>query len=580
MTDRPAPRAQNDRTDALRQGVRPRTAAAPWGRRLALSGLLVVLLLLAACSGGKPASTPPGHTSPIAPPATAAAASSAGPGTPEGSLSTAPTSVTASIPTGSATASSPASAASAGSISATSTAAPSATSAPTAVVPDATPPVKIAAGTWGQVNTLGGCLKVRLSFEQDSQAIDCLPYKLLVFVDSVQTVQGQDVVHLAGRGYTYPEGLTPVTNPAENLLPFVSRPHDLGTVAYTAPDGNVWTIAGDGSGARQITGTGGAQSAGAYYSGLAWSHDGQKLLLSADTDAGRLLQVYDQGSGLHTVYSAANANGLYVGAASWSADSFHLLAAAYDTPGNPCDRPLNSYTLRLLDTSGGAPSDLFSGTVQGFVASIAPSPDGRYIALLMGTACDAVSFDLCLLSLQADPAYAVKAGQLRCPRGAKAGMVAWSPDGKLLAFTSRLQGRDDESQLAVGLPMNVLEPRGATYYPLAWPLRVDRNIIGAVWEPDSRTLRIEEEVPRGLADVELPDRIVRRITADGSRAPLTEAAGDRLLDVRPSLTPASVHGEYALATGATGELWVIQLGQQDARWQLTNVAAGVFAWNQ
>ncbi|HZQ34711.1 MAG TPA: hypothetical protein VFD32_02180, partial [Dehalococcoidia bacterium] len=355
----------------------------------------------------------------------------------------------------------------AASTSAAAAGSPRATPQPTPLVADATPPAKIAPGTWGQVNTLGGCLKVRLSFEQDSQAIDCLPYKLLVFVDSVQTVQGQEVVHLAGRGYTYPEGLTPVTNPAETLLPFADRPHNLGTVAYTAPDGNVWTIAGDGSGARQITGTGGVQNAGAYYSGLAWSHDGKKLLLSADTDTGRLLQVYDAASGLRTIYSAANANGVYVGAASWSADSFHLLVAAYDTAGNACARPSNSYTLRLLDTAGGASNDLFNGMVQGFVAGIAPSPDGRYIALLMGAACDSDSFDLCLLSLQADPAYAVRPGQLRCPRGAKAGMVAWSPDSKQLVFTSRLQGRDDESQRSVGLPMNVLEPRGATYYPLA-----------------------------------------------------------------------------------------------------------------
>src|SRR6185437_11505266 len=124
-----------------------------------------------------------------------------------------------------------------------------------------------------------------------------------------------------------------------------------------------------------------------YYSGLAWSHDGKKLLLSADTDAGRLLQVYDPASGLRTIASAASANGLYAGATSWSADSFHLLVAAYDAPGNACERPGNAYTLRLLDTSGGAPIDLYNGTVQGFVAGIAPSPDGRYIALLMGGAC-------------------------------------------------------------------------------------------------------------------------------------------------------------------------------------------------
>ncbi|HLZ70596.1 MAG TPA: hypothetical protein VKV26_11915 [Dehalococcoidia bacterium] len=541
---------------------RRRAHAAPVPRLLSL---LAVLLLAVACTGGKSASAP----SSVATPAAAAAAPARG-RTPEGG---------ASVPAGPTTAVTPAPAAAfSGTAAVPATATP--TPAPRPLVPEATPPAKIEAGTWGEVNTLGGCLKVRLSFEQDSQAIDCLPYRLLVFVDSVQTVQGQEVVHLAGRGYTYPEGLTPLQNPAETFVDFAARPHDLGTVAYTAPDGNVWTIAGDGSGARQITGAGGDQNAGVYYSGLAWSHDGRELLLSADTDSGRLLQVYDAKNGLHTVSAPGSASGGYPGAASWSSDSFHLLVADYDLPGNACERDFNRYALQLVDRSNNQATDLYSGTVQGFVAGIAPSPDGRYIALLLGAACDSVSFDLCLLSLQADPAYAVKAGQLRCPRGAKAGSVAWSPDSKQLAFTSRLQGRDDESQLSVGLPMNVLEPHSATYYPLAWPLRIDRNIIGAVYEPDSRTLRIEEEVPRGLADIELPDRIIRRITSDGSRAAITEAAGDRLLDLRPLLAPATVHGEYALASGATGALWVIQLGQQDARWQLTDVAAGVYAWNQ
>ncbi len=544
-----------------------------------LLGICAVMVLAAACSGGKSATPPAGQASPALPPSSTAATTSASSGG-EGSAGASATAAGAAGPAATAIAGAPTSAGPAATTTDTPTPLPTAPPAPQVLVPDATPPAKIAAGTWGQVNTQGGCLKVRLSFEQDSQAIDCLPFKLLVFVDNVQTVQGQEVVHLAGRGYTYPEGLTPVQNPAESFVGYTNRPHNLGTVAYTAPDGNVWTIDADGSNARQITGMGSGQHAGAYYSGLAWSHDGKELLLSADTDAGRLLQVYDAATGLHTVYPPAGTSEGYPGAVSWSADSFHLLTAEYDAPGNACERTSNTYALRLVDTAGGRATDLYEGTMQGFVAGISPSPDGRYIALLMGTACDSVSFGLCLLSLQADAAYAVQAGQLRCPRGAKAGMVAWSPDSKQLAFTSRLQGRDDESQLSAGLPMNVLEPRGATYYPLAWPLRVDRNIIGVAWEPDSRTLRIEEEVPRGLADIELPDRIIRRITADGSRAPLTETAGDRLLDVRPPLTPATVHGEYALATGASGEPWVIQLGPQDARWQLTNVAAGVFAWNQ
>ena len=42
--------------------------------------------------------------------------------------------------------------------------------------------------------------------------------------------------------------------------------------------------------------------------------------------------------------------------------------------------------------------------------------------------------------------------------------------------------------------------------------------------------------------------------------------------------PGGVHGEYTLATGARGELWVVAIAAQDARWQLTDTAAGAAAW--
>ena len=58
------------------------------------------------------------------------------------------------------------------------------------------------------------------------------------------------------------------------------------------------------------------------------------------------------------------------------------------------------------------------------------------------------------------------------------------------------------------------------------------KVVAREPELDIVMLRIEEEVPRGLTDTALPDRVIRRITVDGSRFPITEVAGDRLLDVR------------------------------------------------
>jgi len=543
--------------------------------------LLFVIALLAcsvtACDG-KNTRTPPEASTPAAaevPTSTAAATQAV---SPAATSTTAVSSTPGASPTATNTSAAPTPTAGPALADSTPVGAGTA-SAPNVLVPDAAPPDHVAAGQWAESNTQGGCLKVRVSFEEDSLQIDCLPYKLLVFVDNVQRVAGSDLAHLAGRGYVHPEGLTPVLNPAETRVPFESRPHDAGRVAYTTPDGNVWTLGADGANPTQITG-GLGQAKGAFYSSLAWSPDGKKLLLRRDTDGGSHdVQIYEPDKGLRTIYPPQGIVApVNPGVAAWSADSQHILVTDYDQPGNACERQNNQYALRSVDIDTGATVELNRTDGKGFIAGVTASPDGRTIAMLIGSGCDSVSFGICLLSLQADAANAVQAGQVRCPRGVTGGQVAWSPDGKYLAFTNRLQGRGDESQLSVGLPLQILDPRSATAYPLAWPLRGDRNIIGVVWLPDSRTLRIVEEVPRELTDTSLPDRVIRRITVDGSRFPIMEMAGDRLLDARPLLMAGGVHGDYVLATGARGELWVVTIGAKDVRWQLTDTAAGAAAW--
>lgn len=536
--------------------------------RLAI-GALLILMLLAACNGAKKSPPPAPTVAAVAsgetatPTVTATPAAGQATAGPIASPSTANPSPAATSPLGTAEPS-------------TATP-PAANEGPKLLVQNRLPLTAIAAGTWGEVNTLGGCLKVRISFEEASLQIDCLPYATLVFVDGVQTVDGSAVAHLTGRGYVHPEGLTPVANPAETALPYASRPHDVGSVAFTTPDGNAWTVGADDANPVQITS---GQPAGAFYSSLAWSANGRRLLMTRDGDAGRTVQVYEQGKQPRTVYPLPQSGSSgAIGTVAWGADSNHALVAEYDQPGDACERPSNRITLRSVDLDSGLPLTLYTAQRPGFVAGLAFSPDGKNVAVLVGSSCDAVSFSLCLLPLAADPTYGVDAGQMRCPPGAIAGQIAWSPDGKLLAYTSRLQGRGDESELSVGLPLRLMDPRSGASYPLAWPLRADRNIIGVAWLADGRTLRIEEEVPRGLTDTALPERVVRRITTDGSRFPITEAAGDRLLSVRPLLTPATVHGDYALATGARGELWIVKMGADDARWQLTDAAAGVAAWS-
>jgi hypothetical protein len=545
---------------------------------------LVVVLALAACTDGQKKTGIPQQgaaTAAMAP----SASGSPNSGTPfaAGAMST----PSKPAPVSSAAATMPADASATASATATETTtpAPSATPAtpspPRVLVPDQTPPSgKITTGQWAEVNTNGSCLKVRVSFEDDSLAIDCLPYKLLVFVDGARTINGTDIVHLRGRGYVHPEGLTAVVNSSEAYVPFADRPHGIGTVAFTAPDGNVWIVGADGAAPMQITGTGAAAQQTAFYSSMAWSPDGARLLLRRESDTNHDVQIYEANKGVRSIYPPPGIVApVNPGIAAWSADSGHVLVTDYDQSGDPCDHPINQYTLRSIDVATGATVELYHGESKGYIAGIAASPDAHSVALLIGTGCDAVSFGTCLLALQPDPVYGVQAGQLRCPRGANAGQVAWSGDGRYLAFTSRLQGRGDESALSTGLPLQIMDPRSATFYPIAWPLQADRNIIGVVWMADNRTLRIQEEVPRDLTDTSLPERVIRRITVDGSRFPITEMAGDRLLDVRPLLNPSDVRGDYILASGARGELWVVALAQQDARWQLTDVAAGASAWS-
>ena len=290
---------------------------------------------------------------------------------------------------------------------------PTPSPAPKPLVPDQPPPSTVQAGTWAMVNTPGGCLKVRVSFEPESLAIDCLPNKMLVFVDGTQMYNGDLVAHLTGRGYVYSYGLAVTQNPAESIVPFDQRPAQLGRVAFTAPDGNVWVLAANGANPAQITGTGSQKDISSYYSSLAWSPDGSVLLLRRDSDTGHDVQVYGAGSGLRTLYPPRGVIApVNPGVAAWSSDSGHVLVTDYAESGDACSRPTNQLAVRSVDVGTGAVTELYHGQRNGFVHSLVASPDGRTVALLFGASCDAVTFDLCLLSLQPEPQYNVQAGDL------------------------------------------------------------------------------------------------------------------------------------------------------------------------
>jgi hypothetical protein len=454
---------------------------------------------------------------------------------------------------------------------------PSPTPVATPLVPDSTPPSSaLQAGEWASVTTRGGCLKVRLSLDPESALLDCLSFGTLVYIDAIQKVGGDSYAHLSGEGFAFPAGLTPTLNPAEQMLPFTLRPHDLGTIAYTTAAGDLWTANGDGSSPLRVVSA--DQSLGAYYSALAWSHDGSTLLLQREASDGRTIQTYGGSGQPRNIFPPSGVDPATIGIAAWAADSGHVLVSSYDAPGDACAQPANTVSIGLLDLAQGSVRPLFQQFRPGYVASIAASPDGTRAAVLFGASCDATRFDLCLLGLTDNATAGVHAGALDCP-GVTVGEVAWSGDGRYLAYTGRLQARDDESQLAADRPLSIYDTRLGSFYPLAYPLRYDSNVIGIAWEADGRTLDIEEEVPRGLADIELPDRVLRRISVDGVRPWAVLKRGDSLLSVRPVLAPGQTHGNYALATGALGELWVIRMDGNDARWQLSPDAIGLAVWS-
>ena len=145
----------------------------------------------------------------------------------------------------------------------------------------------------------------------------------------------------------------------------------------------LWVMNGDGSGARQIDGP------HLYYGRLSWSHDGSRILVGANRDAGTV-----------------------------AADRWKLPARLYAlSPGDGKVEPI---------------------TENGTFANPWASPDGRQLVLDalsgQGWASSRGEADLWLLKLEAG----AKPTRLTSAAVNDWG-AAWSPDGRLIAFSSGLQ---------------------------------------------------------------------------------------------------------------------------------------------
>lgn len=216
--------------------------------------------------------------------------------------------------------------------------------------------------------------------------------------------------------------------PAESLPPGRS---DL--IAYVGNDGNVYTMAPDGSGRKQVTRDASADPAQrVIYQDLAWSPDGQYLSFTRiSSDPPTTPLVYVPTAILYQPESEElrqlDPQG-YVNPLVWTADSSALLynrEIHWDNTGKPTD-PI--YGVWKYDLATGQSCEAISPAHHDPLAVRSVSPEGRYITFNEIRYLDGPGpFGYFDLQTQTYHAWDQE-GDLR------PGSIDWSPDGQSLIF--------------------------------------------------------------------------------------------------------------------------------------------------
>ena len=279
--------------------------------------------------------------------------------------------------------------------------------------------------------------------------------------------------------------------PLASSQPAPVEPSSGGRIAYVGGDGNIYTIAPDGSDRQVVTSD---QPAGnEAYNTLAWSLDGQLAFASVDDQGSALFTAQADGSRRTRVYSGGpNVAPFYL---YWSPDGQRIAFLS----------PSQGGSLSLWMAKG-RQADSARSIAQGSPSYFSWAPDSRSLLSHIGGAQNS-SGDAHLSVLQSDPSGSTELpdvpGDFQAP--------AWSPDGRRFLVVRQGVNHFDELVLATGDDRQVLADTRAstrTGMVFAWSPRGDQiafsvvsssanslydNVV--VLDPDHKTSRVIAQGP-------------------------------------------------------------------------------------
>jgi Tol biopolymer transport system component len=316
-----------------------------------------------------------------------------------------------------------------------------------------------------------------------------------------------------------------------------------GRIAYIGADGDIYTMAPDGSDPQTVTRD--LPVNGTQYEALAWSPDGRLAFSSHTDEASALFTSEPDGSDRKQVYSGGpDVAPFYL---YWSPDSQWITFLTSSQAG---------VDLRMADSHAGDSSQIVA---QGSPSYFSWSPDSQSLLLHTGGA-RRDSSEASLAIFQPASSALVKLpdapGIFQAP--------AWSPDGRQFLFARETETKTDELVLAEGDDRRVLAS-SRTGLAFAWSPRGDR-VAFAIPNPQNDFLYDSVVV----TDLEGQNR---RVVAQNTIAAFFWSPdGKQIAVLSFDSTQLNPQGRLVPARGSV--VPVPQSANVKLIWSLTNVADG------
>jgi Tol biopolymer transport system component len=238
------------------------------------------------------------------------------------------------------------------------------------------------------------------------------------------------------------------------------------------------------------------------YFDMAWSDDGAHLAWSTDRRVGdgeyaTTLETYDLASATTTSICDSRSCG-DPGQPAWSPDAMRIAfsdAGSYRIPG----LILPAGPIWMADAGSG----LFHALTQqdqpcnpqkrpcSFDSSPAWSPDGRSIAFVRETRGGDQEASTDVMIVAGDGSDLRVLHECVSNDQCRQGPLAWSPDGRSIAFFDRYDTP----------ALNLLNPVDGTDVTMPMPSRVGENLTGLVWSPDGAPLAVLGDASGSALDV-------------------------------------------------------------------------------